>query len=373
MMPREVTVEEVQARRQSSKDFILLDVREISEWQQGYIEGAVHLPLGQLESEAESLLSDKNQDIICYCAAGHRSLMAAEILQHLGYGHVVSMAGGIYGWMEASYSLAGSSSALSEQEQLRYDRHLRLPEVGMEGQKKLLEAKVLIVGAGGLGSPAAYYLAAAGVGTLGIVDDDKVELSNLQRQILHTTDRVGTLKVESAQKTLADYNPTIKVVTYPERLTSQNVETLLSPYDIIIDGSDNFPTRYLINDACVLLKKPLVHGSVQGFSGQVTVFGGSQGCYRCLYPEPPPAEMAPNCAEAGVLGVLPGVIGLLQAVEAVKLIIDQGDSLSGRLLCYDALKAGFSELKLKPDPECAYCAPGKPFPGFVDYDHFCTR
>lgn len=249
---------------------------------------------------------------------------------------------------------------------------MALPELGEAGQVNLKKAKVLMVGAGGLGCPAAFYLAAAGVGTIGIVDFDKVDASNLHRQILHTYDRVGRPKVESAKQTLLSLNPHIQIETHPVRLIRQNVEAILTPYDVIVDGSDNFPTRYLVNDACCLLKKPNVHGSVYRFEGQATVFWPGRGpCYRCLYPEPPPPELAPSCADAGVLGVLPGVIGMLEAVETVKIILGKGDTLVGRLLCYDALKAQFRELKFRRDPTCSYCSEGKKFPGFVDYEEFC--
>ncbi|OGQ05871.1 MAG: hypothetical protein A2W61_00260 [Deltaproteobacteria bacterium RIFCSPLOWO2_01_44_7] len=262
---------------------------------------------------------------------------------------------------------------LTESQTIRYSRHFNVPGVGKQGQRKLLQAKVCIIGAGGLGSPVAYYLAAAGVGTIGIVDFDVVDVSNLQRQILHTTDRVGKPKVDSAKQSILALNPEIRVETYSEKLTSQNVEGIFKNYDIIVDGCDNFPTRYLVNDACVLLKKPNIHGSVYRFEGQVSVFWPGKGpCYRCLYPEPPPPELAPSCAEGGVLGVLPGVIGMLEAVEAIKIILGKGDLLVGRLICYDGLKAQFRELKLKRDPNCPYCAEGKKFPGFINYEQFCN-
>jgi molybdopterin/thiamine biosynthesis adenylyltransferase len=283
--------------------------------------------------------------------------------------------GGFGRWQQEGLAVSKpeNASQLTDAMRRRYARHLTIPEVGEVGQKKLLQAKVLLIGAGGLGSPAAYYLAAAGVGTLGIVDFDVVDESNLQRQILHTTESVGTAKTTSARKTLLALNPGIQVNPIEARISSQNVEGILKDYDLVVDGCDNFATRYLINDACVLMKKPCVHGSVYRFEGQVTVFHPPQGpCYRCLYPEPPPAELAPSCADAGVLGVLPGVIGLLEAVEAIKWILGKGELLVGRLLQYDALRTEFRTLKLVRDPDCAYCADGKKFPGFIDYEQFCA-
>jgi molybdopterin/thiamine biosynthesis adenylyltransferase len=320
----------------------------------------------------EAAVPDRKTPIVVYCAAGNRSLLAAESLQRLGYENVASLTGGFERWRSEGSAVAATRS-LSDADRRRYSRHLLIPEVGEAGQFKLLDSKVLLVGAGGLGSPAAYYLAAAGVGTLGIVDNDTVDESNLQRQILHTADRLGVPKAESARRTLAALNPGIQVRPIEARLSSANVEEIFQGYDIVLDGSDNFPTRYLVNDACVLLGKPNVHGSVYRFEGQVTVFHPPHGpCYRCLFPEPPPAELAPSCAEAGVLGVLPGVVGLLEAVEVVKLVLGAGDSLVGRLIHYDALKAEFRTLKLRRDPRCAYCGDGVKFPGFVDYEEFCS-
>ena len=374
---REVDPQEVSSSQKANSSVIILDVREKEEWQEGHVPGVLHIPRGFLELEVEELLPDKTTPIICQCAGGIRSLFAAKTLRDMGYEDVSSMSGGFKAWKEAGLPFE-VPQVFSSVERTRYGRHIRIPEVGEKGQRQMLDSKVLIIGAGGLGSAAAYYLAAAGVGTIGIVDFDVVDASNLQRQILHTTDRIGQPKVESAKASLLALNPGIRVETHAVKLTSDNVEKILKPYDIVIDGSDNFPTRYLVNDACVLLQKPNIHGSVQRFAGQVTIFyprrhGSHQGpCYRCLYPEPPPPELAPSCAEAGVLGILPGVMGLLQAVETLKLILDQGQPLIGRLLCYDALRAQFSELKLRPDPECSYCAPGKKFPGFVDYEQFCA-
>jgi molybdopterin/thiamine biosynthesis adenylyltransferase/rhodanese-related sulfurtransferase/molybdopterin converting factor small subunit len=351
---------------------LLLDVRETDEWQSGHVPGAVHLSRGVLEMRIEGLEPKRERRILLYCAGGNRSLLAAESLQRLGYGNVASVIGGFKRWKDEGRPFE-TPVALSAEDRLRYARHLAIPEVGEAGQEKLLKSKVLLVGAGGLGSPAAFYLAAAGVGTITLVDDDVVDASNLQRQILHDTRRIGQPKVESARETLLALNPGIRVVGVRERLTSANVERLFGGQDVILDGSDNFATRYLVNDACVKLRIPNVHGSVYRFDGQVSVFWPGRGpCYRCLYPEPPPPELAPSCAEAGVLGILPGVIGLLEAVETIKLLLGKGTSLVGRLLVYDALEASFTELKLRRDPDCAWCGEGKPFPGYVDYEAFCA-
>ncbi|MBX3465840.1 MAG: molybdopterin-synthase adenylyltransferase MoeB [Planctomycetes bacterium] len=354
---------------------VLLDVRELEEVKGGKIPGAVHIPRGFLELRVEDEVPDRDAEVVVYCAGGTRSLFAADTLRRMGYQRVASLQGGFRAWAEAGQPVE-RPRLLTDAERRRYSRHLMIPEVGEAGQVKLLQAKVLLIGAGGLGCPAALYLAAAGVGTLGVVDFDVVDESNLQRQVLHPTDRVGTSKVESARRTLLAQNPGITVVPHEERITSENVERLLGAYDLVIDGSDNFATRYLINDACVLQRKACVHGSIYRFEGQVTVFDPARGgpCYRCLYPEPPPPELAPSCADAGVLGVLPGVVGVLEAVEAIKLILGEGEPLTGRLLTYDALGARFRELKLRRDPGCAYCASldGAPFPGFVDYEVFCA-
>ncbi|HEV8335326.1 MAG TPA: molybdopterin-synthase adenylyltransferase MoeB [Candidatus Polarisedimenticolia bacterium] len=369
---KEVVPSEVKSRRQRREPFVLLDVREKDEVEQGHLPGAVPIPRGFLEMRIEGLVPDRKTPIVAYCAGGNRSLLAAESLQRLGYENVASMSGGFNQWRNEGNEVVVPRT-LSEADRRRYSRHLMIPEVGETGQLKLLAAKVLLVGAGGLGSPAAYYLAAAGVGTLGIVDFDVVDESNLQRQILHAVDRVGMPKTESARKTILGLNPGIKVNAIEARLSSANVEEIFRDYDLIVDGSDNFPTRYLVNDACVLLKKPNVHGSVYRFEGQVTIFKPPEGpCYRCLYPEPPPADLAPSCADAGVLGVLPGVIGLLEAVETVKLLLGAGDPLIGRLIHYDALKAEFRTLRLRRDPGCAYCGDGARFPGFIDYEAFCA-
>jgi len=337
-----------------------IDVREPDEVAQGVIPGATAIPRGFLEARIEDTVRDRDAPIVVYCAGGARSAFATQSLQELGYTNVVSLAGGFGAWKAAGLPFA-TPFQFSPEQQRRYSRHFLLPEVGEAGQQKLLEAKVLLIGAGGLGSPAALYLAAAGVGTLGIVDDDVVDDSNLQRQILHTTDRIGTPKVESARQALTALNPDVKTVAHEERLTRENALTIFKDYDLIVDGADNFATRYLVNDACVLLDKPNVHGSIFRFEGQVTVFDAAHGpCYRCLFPDPPPPDLAPNCAEAGVLGVLPGVIGVLQATEAIKLIVGIGTPLTGRLMLYDALDAQFREMRLDKDPECPMCGAAEP-------------
>lgn len=370
----EVTPADVAELTAAHPHALLVDVRERDEVADGHVPAAVHVPRGFLELRIEQLAPQRDTPIVAYCRSGVRSLFAVEGLQRLGYTNVSSMTGGFTRWRDEGRAVV-KPRFLNEDDRRRYARHLMIPEVGEKGQSKLLGAKVLMIGAGGLGCPAAFYLAAAGVGTIGIVDFDVVDESNLQRQILHTVDRIGTPKVESARKALHALNPTVNVVAHNDRLNRDNIVEIFKQYDIIVDGSDNFPTRYLVNDACVLLKKPNVHGSVYRFEGQVTVFWPGKGpCYRCLYPEPPPADLAPSCADAGVLGVLPGVVGLLEAVETVKLIIEIGEPLVGRLLHYDALAAEFNELRLRRDPNCAYCADHiTEFPGFVDYDHFCAN
>ena len=364
---------EAYARQQDGA--VLIDVRELDELAQGLPLGSKRIPRGFLELKIEQAVPDLGTPVLVMCATGVRSLFAAENLLQLGYKRVSSMAGGFNAWKKQGLPVH-RPRLLTEEERERYGRHLTVPEVGETGQVKLLESKVLLVGVGGLGSPAAYYLAAAGVGTLGLVDDDVVERSNLQRQILHTEDRVGRPKVQSARQTLQALNPSVAIHEHHVRLTSANVEQLFSGYDVVLDGTDNFPTRYLVNDACVKLGLPNVHGSVYRFEGQVSVFWPGRKdapgpCYRCLYPSPPPPELAPSCAEAGVLGVLPGVVGLLQAVETIKLLLGVGDPLVGRLLQYDALETRFTTLRMERDPECEYCAVGKPFPGYVDMEHAC--
>ncbi|MBN1444346.1 MAG: molybdopterin-synthase adenylyltransferase MoeB [Planctomycetes bacterium] len=359
--------------REGASSVMLVDVREGEEFRAGHLPGAVHLPRGSLELEAESKLGAPRGVIVAYCAEGVRSLFAARTLESLGFRDVRSMEGGVSRWRQEGLPLE-MEQALTARERERYARHLAIDEVGEEGQLRLKKARVLCVGAGGLGSPAAFYLAAAGVGTLGIVDGDVVDRSNLQRQILHRDDRVGELKVDSARKTLEALNPDIRVEAHPERLTSANIDAIIEGCDIVVDGSDNFPTRYLLSDACVKHGKPNVHGSVHRFEGQVTVFWPGRGpCYRCLFLEPPPPEMAPPCAEAGVLGVVPGVIGVLEAIEAIKIILGKGELLLGRLLTYDALEARFREIRIRRDPACAYCGAGRTFPGYVDYQRFCSR
>jgi sulfur-carrier protein adenylyltransferase/sulfurtransferase len=358
--------------RNNGKPAVILDVRESDEWRQGHLEGAVSLPRGFLEIKVESTVPDKNTPIIAYCAGGVRSLIAGKALKELGYENVTSMAGGYGAWKNAGFKWVQDFQYTPEQ-LIRYSRHFLLPEVGEEGQAKLLQAKVLMVGAGGLGSPSAYYLAAAGVGTLGIIDNDVVDISNLQRQILHANDRVGVPKVESAKKTLESLNPDVKVIPYQAKLTSENIMEILQDYDLVVDGCDNFPTRYLVNDACVLTGKPNVHGSIFQFEGQATVFYPGKGpCYRCLYPEPPPAEMAPSCAEAGVLGVLPGLIGVIEALEAIKLILGKGDSLVGRLLCFNTLTMEINTLKLRRDANCPMCGDHPTIKALIDYEEFCS-
>lgn len=368
---KEIDAKEVKRRVDKKEDMFLIDVRARDESSDGHIPGAELIPRGFLDMRIENVTTDRSAPIVVYCAGGTRSALAAKTLQELGYEHVESMAGGFAAWKQAGYKFDVPHQFTSEQLS-RYSRHLLVPEVGEKGQAALLGAKVLMLGAGGLGSPAALYLAAAGVGTLGIIDDDVVDRSNLQRQVVHTDDRVGTSKVESAEKTLRALNPDVKVVPFVTRLTSENALEIFEGWDVIIDGGDNFPTRYLVNDAAVHLNIPIVHGSVYRFEGQVTTFVPHEGpCYRCLYPEPPPPEFAPSCQEAGVLGVLPGVIGLLQATEAIKLIIGAGKSLNGRLLAFDALTMKFRELTLRQDPECSMCGEHAKWEGLIDYEQFC--
>src|SRR5713226_100622 len=348
-----------------------LDVREQDEHEQGTIPGAVFIPRGHLEAQVENRLTDKDRPVVVYCAGGVRSVFAAETLQQLGYADVVSMSGGFGRWKNEGRTWV-TPATLSPEQRTRYHRHLLLPEVGEEGQQRLLDSKVLLLGAGGLGSPAAMYLAAAGVGTLGIVDMDVVDASNLQRQILHNVDRLGERKVDSAKKTLTELNPDVYVVTYDVRLGADNVLEIIDGYDVIVDGTDNFPTRYLVNDASLLKRIPVVHGSIFRFEGQATVFAPYEGpCYRCLIPEPPPAELAPSCAEAGVLGVLPGIIGSIQAMETIKLLLDLGDPLVGRLLAYDALEESFRVFKVNRDPDCAACSIPKDELVIAEYDAGC--
>jgi molybdopterin/thiamine biosynthesis adenylyltransferase/rhodanese-related sulfurtransferase/molybdopterin converting factor small subunit len=364
------------ALAQQARGAVLVDVREADEIAQGSAPGALRMGRSFLELRIGQAVSNADRPLVVMCGSGTRSLFAAADLVRLGYTGVSSMAGGFTRWKADGLPIE-RPVALDASARERYSRHLLMPEVGEEGQARLMRSKVLLVGAGGLGSPAAYYLAAAGVGTLGLVDHDVVDRSNLQRQILHTDARVGTSKVASARQTLEALNPSIKVVGHEVHLSSANIESLVTGYDVVVDGSDNFPTRYLVNDACVKLGIPNVHGAVYRFEGQVSVFwpgrpGHPGPCYRCLYREPPPPEYAPSCAEAGVLGVLPGVIGLLQATEAIKLLLSIGEPLVGRLLYFDALSAHFTELTLDRDPACRYCGEGREFPGYIDYERFCA-
>jgi molybdopterin/thiamine biosynthesis adenylyltransferase/rhodanese-related sulfurtransferase/molybdopterin converting factor small subunit len=355
---------------------VLIDVREPDEIAAGTPSGALPLGRSYLEFKIEDAVPDKDRTMIVFCAVGQRSLFAADGLRRLGYKDVRNLGGGFTRWKNDGIPFA-IPRVLDANARERYSRHLLMPEIGEQGQLRLLDSKVLLIGAGGLGSPAALYLAAAGVGTLGIVDHDVVDRSNLQRQILHSDARVGQSKVDSAIAAIEALNPSVQVVGHEARLDSRNVEAILNGYDIIVDGSDNFPTRYLINDACVKLGIPNVHGAVYRFEGQVAVFWPGYRerrgpCYRCLYPEPPPPDLAPSCAEAGVLGILPGVIGLLQAVETIKILLGIGEPLIGRLLYYDALRANFTELHLNRDPQCRYCGDPEHFPGYVDYAAFCS-
>jgi molybdopterin/thiamine biosynthesis adenylyltransferase/rhodanese-related sulfurtransferase len=367
---REISTAEAEVARDAD-GAVVLDVREPDEYEQGAIPGSVHIARGNLESQVEGRLLDKDTPVVVFCAGGTRSAFAAETLGQLGYANVASVAGGFNKWKDEGRDWK-VPSVLSPEQRNRYQRHLLLPEVGVEGQQKLLGARVLLLGAGGLGSPAALYLAAAGVGTLGIIDMDVVDESNLQRQILHNMDRIGERKVDSAKKTLTAINPDEDVVTYDMRLDAGNVVDLLSQFDVVIDGADNFPSRYLLNDASLKTDTPVVHGSIFRFEGQATVFKPFDGpCYRCMIPEPPPAELAPSCAEAGVLGVLPGIIGSIQALEAIKLILGIGDDLSGRLLAYDSLEQSFRTFKVNRDPECPACSLDPADIVIAEYDELC--
>ncbi len=351
--------------------YTFLDVREPDEYEQGAVPGAVHIPRGQLEFSVEGRILDKTTPVAIYCAGGTRSAFAAKTLQELGYTDVVSVIGGFNKWKDEGLPWKAPQTMTSEQRN-RYQRHLLLPEVGEKGQLKLLDSKVLLLGAGGLGSPAALYLAAAGVGTIGIIDMDVVDSSNLQRQILHNMERVGMRKVDSAKLTLTAMNPDIEVKTYDTRLGADNILDIIDGYDVIVDGTDNFPTRYLVNDAALLKNIPVVHGSIFRFEGQVTVFAPYVGpCYRCMIPEPPPAELAPSCAEAGVLGVLPGIVGSIQAVETIKLLLGLGEPLIGRLLTYDSLDQSFRTFKVRRDPECPACGEHAGPIQIIEYDDLC--
>jgi molybdopterin/thiamine biosynthesis adenylyltransferase/rhodanese-related sulfurtransferase len=351
--------------------YTLLDVREPDEYEQGAVANAVHVPRGNLEFSIEGRIPDKSTPVAIYCAGGVRSAFAAKTLQDLGYKDVVSIIGGFNKWKDEGLSWT-TPRTMSPDQRNRYQRHLLLPEVGEKGQMRLLDSKVLLLGAGGLGSPAALYLAAAGVGTIGIIDMDVVDASNLQRQILHNVERIGMRKVESAKITLTAMNPDVNVITYDTRLGADNVLDIIDGYDVVVDGTDNFPTRYLVNDAALLKRIPVVHGSIFRFEGQATVFNPYVGpCYRCMIPEPPPPELAPSCAEAGVLGVLPGIVGSIQAIETIKLLLDLGDPLVGRLLTYDSMDQSFRTFKVRRDPACPACGEDAGPIVIAEYDDLC--
>jgi molybdopterin/thiamine biosynthesis adenylyltransferase/rhodanese-related sulfurtransferase len=354
----EISPLEVDLIRETTSPAAIVDVREVDEWEQGHIPGSIHIARSYLEQAIESEIADRARPVILYCSGTVRAFLAGRTLRDMGYADVSVMAGGFQQWK--SQGLAWSASpVLSPEQRQRYSRHLLMPEVGTAGQAKLLASKVLIVGAGGLGSPAALYLAAAGVGTIGIVDFDVVDLSNLQRQIIHTSARIGERKVESARQAIVALNPDVRVLAHEEMLVGANVERIIAGYDVIVDGTDTFETRYLLNDAAVAAGIPVVHASVFRFEGQLTVFKPYAGpCYRCLYPTPPPPELAPGCSVAGVLGVVPGILGLLQTNEVLKLLLGIGETLVGRLLLFDALDGTFSELKLRRDPGCPTCSDG---------------
>jgi len=369
----EISTIEAHERHTAPDAPLFVDVREPDEWEEGHIPGAVYTGRGRLEQRIEGLVPDKARPLVVYCSAGSRSAFAAKALEELGYLDVVNLAAGFSDWKRNGFDVT-IPRVLSTEQRARYSRHLLIPEVGEDGQQRLLDARVLLVGAGGLGSPASLYLAAAGVGKLGIVDADVVDESNLQRQIVHATDRLGEPKVLSAKRTVEALNPDVRVVPYQERLTSENVDRILGEgWDVIVDGADNFPTRYLVNDASVWHGIPVVHGSIFRFEGQVTVFAPGKGpCYRCLFPKPPPPELAPSCAEGGVLGVLPGIIGSIQANEALKLILDRGDSLAGRLLLFDALGTTLDEVVVRRDPDCPVCGEHPTITEYIDYVEFCN-
>lgn len=368
-------IEPTEAERLAESGAVLVDVREAEEIAQGSPKGALHLGRGYLELKIGDEVPDASRTVLCMCGGGSRSLFAADGLRRMGYADVRSVAGGFNRWKNEGLPFE-IPRVLDADARARYARQISLPEVGEAGQARLTDARVLLIGAGGLGSPAGLYLAAAGVGTIGIVDHDTVDRSNLQRQILHADTRVGVSKVESARQAIRELNPAVEVIGFEERLSSDNVERIFEGFDVIVDGSDNFATRYLVNDACVKLGLPNVHGAVFRFEGQASVFwpAGPEGgpCYRCLYPEPPPPEQAPSCAEGGVLGVLPGIVGTLQALETLKILLGVGQPMVGRLLCLDGAAAEFRELRVRADPACPYCAAGGEFPGYVDYERFCA-
>ena len=368
---KEMSMEELKEKLDRNDDLALIDVREQDEVDQGVIIGATHIPRGFLELRIENTESDRDKEIVLYCAGGNRSALAAQSLEAMGYTNVISMREGYTGWSGAGFPVV-QERTLNKEERLRYSRHLIVPEIGEKGQVKILESRVLLVGTGGLGSPSAYYLAAAGVGTIGLIDFDVVDLTNLQRQIIHGTSDIGRPKVVSAQETINDLNPDCNVILHETRLMADNIMDIIKDYDIVVDGCDNFPTRYLVNDACVLAGKPNVHGSIYQFDGYATVFHPGEGpCYRCLYPEPPPPGAVPSCDEAGVLGVLPGTVGLIQATEALKLILGKGDSLIGRILMYDALDMTFQTFNVQKDPSCPLCGENPTVTELIDYEAFC--
>src|SRR5215218_604143 len=379
---RAQTIEEIEpfeaAEEINGGDVVLIDTREPHEYQEAHLENGKLVPPGLLADEIAAAAPDKSARTILYCRSGNRSALAAAQLQQLGYENVASMSGGILQWQEQGLPVVAAHGMTAEQRE-RYSRHTLLPEVGVDGQVKLLNAKVLLLGAGGLGAPTALYLAAAGVGTIGLVDDDVVDASNLQRQVIHNTERIGMAKTTSARLFIEGLNPDVKVVEHNGRLDASNILDVMKDYDLVVDGADNFPTRYLLNDASVRLKKPVVSASILSFDGQISTFVPFEGpCYRCLYPTPPPAELAPSCGAAGVLGVLPGIMGMLQALEVVKLVIGQGTPLIGRLLLFEALGTEFTELKVRRDPDCPICGPNAPevadedLGKFPDYEAFCA-
>lgn len=366
----EVQVSDLAERVTANSAPLVIDVREQSEWDEGNIPGSIHIPRSFLESRIAGVATP-DQEIVLSCASGNRSLLAGVTLAAMGYSNVHSLAGGFSRWKQSGQDYRVPRS-LSDAQRQRYSRHVLIPEVGEQGQLALLDSKVLLIGAGGLGAPSAYYLAAAGVGTIGLVDDDVVDVSNLQRQIIHTTDRVGVGKGESARQAIEALNPDVQVNVHDTRIGRDNVLELLGQYDLVVDGADNFPTRYLLNDAALMTRTPLIHASILRFEGHITSFLPYEGpCYRCLFPEPPPPDLAPSCGEAGVLGVLPGVMGVLQANEAIKTLLGIGDSLAGRLLIYDALAMDFTELKIRRDPDCPACGPNAELE-FRDYDAWCA-
>ncbi len=369
---RETTVDDLKRFINGPKPPLVIDVREADEFEQGHVPGAQFIPRGFLELRIENVTTNRSEPIFLICAGGNRSALAAKSLKEMGYSEVYSVMGGFKAWKDKGFEVKVPQT-LSSDQMKRYSRHVLIPEVGIEGQLKLLDAKVLLIGAGGLGSPSAYYLAAAGVGTIGIIDDDTVDVSNLQRQILHTTERIGMPKVESAMETIHGLNPDVKVKPYKLRINAENVMDIVKDYDVVVDGCDNFGTRYLVNDACVLLNKPNIYASIYRFEGQATTFIPHDGpCYRCLYPDPTPPELAPSCQEAGVLGVLPGVMGLIQATEAVKIILGTGGLLVNRLLTYDALAMKFREMKIRRDQDCHVCGKHPSITKPVDLDITCA-